>query len=172
MEAALGEVKLPSGEVEAKFRSGWLRHFRVVLSSASGAAVVLGIFTLLQQRPSEGFRLLDSWGPWPVLAIVVLVLAAPFLARLSETIGSAFTAIVAHTQRTADAQTKTAEALSELADYGKRQFEEVERLAVYAAREFPGVYERFDQTDQALKELATSMTLLHQRLDSGKGESR
>jgi hypothetical protein len=147
----LGEVKLPSGEITAGFRSGWIRSIRIGLSSAAGATLILAIFQLLQRQPLEGFRLLDSWGPWPVVAIIALVLAVPFLSRIQETISTTFGAIVASSHQTAEAQAKTADALTRLAEQGSGQAQDVQRLAIYAAQEFPGVYERLDKQDRVLE---------------------
>ena len=57
----------------------------------------------------------------------------------------------------ADAAARTADALTRLADQGGRQAEQVERLAIYSAQEFPRFYERFDAQDAVLKELASSI---------------
>jgi hypothetical protein len=127
---------------------------------------------LIQRQPVEGFQLLTSWGPWPVVAIIALALLAPFFSRLLDIISTSFNSIVTSTHQTAEAQTKMANATSDLAEQGKRQFEEVERMAIYAAREFPSVYERFDQQDQVLQSLSNSVERLHARLDTAEETER
>jgi hypothetical protein len=158
----------PKGELAASFRGGRLRHFWVALSSAGGAAIVLGLFALLQRQPVEGFKLLGLWGPWPVLALVALALLAPFMSRMSGTIQTAFTALVTNAQQQTQAGVKTADALTRLADQGGRQQEQVERLAIYAAQEFPGVYERLDKQDEILLDVQRGIKGLHSMLRNEK----
>ena len=142
------------------FRAGWLRHFKVALSSAGGAAVIFGLFELLQKQPVQGFKLLGEWGPWPVLAMVGLVLVAPFLVGLQDTVRTAFGAIVSNFQLQTVASTKTADALTRLADQGGRQAEEIRRLAIFNAQEFPGIYSRFDKQDEVLQDLSSLVKVL------------
>lgn len=147
----LGVTKTPNGEMTASFRSGWLKHFRVVLSSAGGAALVFGFFSLLQREPEAGFGLLRQWGPWPIVVLVALAFLGRFMSRLNDTIQASFGAVVSSVQQGAEAHLRTADALGRLADQGGRQMQEVQRLAIYAAQEFPGVYERFDRQDAVLE---------------------
>jgi aldehyde:ferredoxin oxidoreductase len=58
--------------------------------------------------------------------------------------------------------------LTRLADQGTREFEQVERLAIYAAQEFPGVYQRLDRQDEVLQELAHGVKGLHTMLGNEK----
>jgi hypothetical protein len=155
---------VPSGEVAASFRGGWLRHFKLALSSAGGAAAAIAVFSLLAKQPAEGFRLLGQWGPWPVIALVALVLVGGFMSRMNDTIATTFGAVVMGverqaqaTQLQAEASGKTAEALTRLADQGGRQAEEVRRLAIFNAQEFPGIYMRFDKQDEILQELHSAV---------------
>ena len=161
----LSETAIPRAQVALGFRGGWLKHVRVALSSAGGAAIVLAIFELLQRQPIEGFRLLGLWGPWPIVALVALAFAGRFLSRLNETIQTTFGAVVTTVHQGVDAQIKTADALSRLADQGGRQAEQVERLAIYATQEFPFVYERFDKQDAILTDLQSGVKALCARLD-------
>lgn len=154
---------MPKGEVAASFRGGWLRHFRVALSSAGGAAVVVGIFELLQRQPIEGFRLLGVWGPWPIVALVALTFGGRFMSRLSDSLQTAFSALVSSAQQQAQASDRQANALSKLADQGGQQAEEVRRLAIYAAQEFPSVYERFNRQDEVLANVADAVNRLVNR---------
>ena len=163
----IGLTKSPEGEVAASFRRGWLRHFRVVLSSAGGAAVVLGIFELLQRQPIEGFRLLGAWGPWPIVALVALAFAGRFMSRLSDSLQTTFSALVQSTQQQASASDRQANALTKLAEQGGYQAQEVRRLAIYAAQEFPSVYERFDRQDTVLADLAKAVNQIVVRGQDG-----
>lgn len=147
----LGSVGAPSGEVTGTFRGGWLKHFRVALSSAGGAALILGAFELIQKQPGESFRLLGAWGPWPIVALVALMLVGSFLSRMNDTIQTTFSAIVSSSQQQAQSSGKMADAVSRLADQGNKQAQEMQRLAIYAAQEFPGVYERLDKQDKVLE---------------------
>lgn len=170
LDGGMSIPSVPSGEVGVAFRSGWIRHLRVALSSAGGVAVVLAIFGVLQKQPGAGFGLLASWGPWPILGLGVLWILGRFLSRTSDTIHTTLGGVVRSVQQSAEAQARmaeaggmTAEALSQLAAQGGRQAEEVKRLAIYAAQEFPGVYQRFDKQDTVLRELSESMKALVRR---------
>ena len=156
----LGDL-VPSGEVAATFKSGWVRHFKLGLSSAGGAAVVIAVFSLLEREPAEGFKLLGQWGPWPVIALVALALVGRFMSRMNETVSTTFGAVVRSVQAQASASGKTADALTRLADQGGKQAEEVRRLAIYAAREFPAMYDRFDQLDLSISKLTEGVRGLH-----------
>jgi hypothetical protein len=158
----------PAGQVSGSTGSGRLKHFKVALSSAGGAAIVLAGFELLQKQPTEGFKLLGQWGPWPLIVLVALVMAGSFFSKLNDTISTSFSAIVTSAQqgvevqsKGVEAQSKTADALSRLADQGNKQAEEVRRLAIYAAREFPAMYDRFDQLDASIAKLTEGMKGLH-----------
>lgn len=152
---------MPSGEVSATLKTGWLRHFRVALSGASGAALVIAVVELLQKQPAEGFKLLTQWGPWPVIVLVALVMVGSFFSRMNETVQTTFGAIVTGVERQAEASGKTADALTRLADQSGKQFEEVRRLSIYAAQEFPAIYDRFDQLDAAIRNLSDGVKGLH-----------
>lgn len=148
------------------FRSGWVKSARVALSSAGGMAVVLAVFDLLQHRPTEGFGLLTAWGPWPFLGLVGLALIGSWMNKMSTAMTSAFSAVVTSVQQGADAHTKTADALTRLAEQGTHQAERVERLSSYAAAEFPNVYERMDRQDRMLEAIHSAV------LRSGPNEER
>ena len=151
----------PAGEVSGSTSSGRLRHFKVALSSAGGAAIVLAVFELIQKQPVEGFKLLGQWGPWPVIVLVALVIVGGFFSRMNETVQTTFGAIVTSVERQASASNRTADALTKLADQNGRQAEEMRRLTIYAAQEFPAVYERFDQLDAAIRNLGDGVKGLH-----------
>jgi hypothetical protein len=147
--------KSADGELEVGFRRGWLRSIKFVLSSAGGAAAAIAVVELLDKQPREGFALLTQWGPWPFIALVALAIVAGFMSQMSGTIQTTFAAVVASSQLGAEAQTRTADALTRLAEQGGRQAEEVRRLAIYAAQEFPSLYLRLDKQDTAMEEVAT-----------------
>jgi hypothetical protein len=153
----LGNRELVKPDVEASFRRGWLRHVKLVFTSAGGAALMFALVELLQRQPAEGFKLLSSWGPWPILAIAGLVLVGQFMGKMSDTIQQSFTAIVSSFQEGLASQVRTADALTRLADQGTRQAQEIQRMAMYAAQEFPILFQRLDRQDQALVELAELM---------------
>ncbi|MDR3797976.1 MAG: hypothetical protein P4K93_07475 [Terracidiphilus sp.] len=157
-------------EASVSFRRGWLRHLQLGLRSAGGAAIVLAIFELLQRQPIAGFGLLSVWGPWPVVVLVGLAIFGRFLSRMNDTIQAAFTAVVSSVQdqtqassRQADASGRQADALTKLAEQGGQQAEEVRRLAIYAAQEFPSVYERFDRQDAVLEKVTDAVNRLVER---------
>lgn len=146
----LTETKSGPTEVSVGFRRGWFRHIRVALSSAGWLAVIVAAIKLLALRPTEGFGLLGQWGPWPIIAIVCVVLLGHFLSRLTDAVQVSFSSMVKSAEAGAAAHNRTADALTQLAEQGGRQAEEVRRLAIYAAREFPSVYERLDRQDEVL----------------------
>lgn len=150
-------AKAQGSTVAVSFREGWLRHLRVGMGSAGWVALLLGLFALLQRQPAEGFGLLTSWGPWPFVALLGLGFLGHFMSRLNDTIQASFSAVVSSVQQGADAHGRTADALSRLADQGDRHAVELERLTIYAAQEFPGIYERLDQQDSVLGKLETAV---------------
>lgn len=141
---------VPSGEMTATFKSGWLRHVKLVASSAGGAALAFALLSLLEKEPTEGFKLLGQWGPWPVLGLVGLIIGSSFLSRINETIGASFGAVVTSVQQQAEASRVHAEALMKLADQSGEQARETHRLAMFAAQESQSLYERLDQQDEVL----------------------
>lgn len=141
---------VPSGEMAASFKGGWIRHFKLALSSAGGAAVAIAVFSLLERQPAEGFKLLGQWGPWPVLGLVGLLIGSSFLSRINETIGTSFGAVVTSVQQQAAASRVHAEALMKLADQSGEQARETHRLAMFAAQESQNLLERLDQQDDVL----------------------
>ncbi|HEX5234153.1 MAG TPA: hypothetical protein VFW25_02355 [Silvibacterium sp.] len=154
-------------EVSVGFRRGWMRHIKIVLASAGYLAVVAAAINLLAKQPREGFGLLATWGPWPFLAMAGLYLVGHFLADLTGTVRMSFASMVNEATRTADA-------LTQLAENGGRSTEEVRRLAIYAAQEFPSVYGRLDQQDHALSSIADVVCEIraHQKRGSGAKDDR
>jgi hypothetical protein len=158
----------PRAEVAAGFRSGWLKHVGVAVGGASGAAIVLGAYDVLRSQPDRAFSLLQGWGPAFLLAIVAMLIVGRYLEGLNLTVRESFSVVAGSLQSGAEATGRTADALTKLADQGGRQAEQVERLAIYAAQEFPGVYERLDRQDEVLQDLVRGMKGLHSMLSSEK----
>jgi len=174
LAGVIGISAVPASQVSLGFRRGWVRYLNVALSSAGGAALVFGVFELLRQQPAEGFGILSAWGPWPVVVLAGLAIAARGLSRLSDTLQTTLGSVVKSIeqgadaqQKMAEAQTRTADAMSRLGEQGWQHTEEIRRLAMYAAQEFPSVYERFDRQDAALGKLAEAITKLGERASHG-----
>jgi hypothetical protein len=155
-------------DVSVGFRYGWLKHIGMVFGGGFGAAVVVGAYEILGSQPERAFGLLQSWGPAFLLAIFALYLVGRFLDGLSAMAREGISVVVGSMKSNAEAQGRTADALTRLADQGSRQFEQVERLAIYAASEFPGVYTRLDSQDKVLEGIAQSVNALRVHF-SGSG---
>lgn len=160
---------VPAGEVAATFKSGWLRHIKLALSSAGGIALGMAVFSLLREQPDRGFNLLGQWGPWPVLGLVGLVMGGSFLARINETIGTTFGSVVSSVQQQAQASLLHAEALSKLAEQSGEQARETHRLAMFAAQESQSLYERLDQQDEILNSIQKHLSERGHRGTTGDG---
>lgn len=171
-------------QVQFGIKTNWLRFVFIGSLGVGGCmAVVLSSLQVLRDEPKAAFDLLKSWGPWGIVLTFALFLAGRFLHELLVLSREGLTAWVGTAEKGADAQTRTADALTRLAEQGGRSAEEVRRLAVYAAQEFPSICERFDRTDEGLKanagallKVADSIQALHRRMDehgfSGKGADR
>ena len=153
----LAETGMPRAQVALNFRTGWLSHFKVALSSAGGAAIILAAFELLQRQPQAGFALLAQWGPWPFIALIGLAFLGRFLSRMNDTVQAAFTSMVDSGQQQASASGRQADALTKLAEQGGEQARETHRLAMFAAQESQNVYERLDRQDEVLNSVAHSV---------------
>lgn len=159
----------PKAEATFGFRGGWLKHIGVAIGGASGAAVILGGYEILRSQPDKAFALLQAWGPVFLVSIVAIFVVGKFLDGLNSTVRESFSVVAAGVQNSAEAAGRTADALTRLADQGGRQAEQVERLAIYAAQEFPQVYERFDRQDEALGKLAESVNAIANHLQAKGG---
>ena len=158
----------PSTELALNFRSGWLKHIGFVIGGASGAAIAFGSYDVLRTQPDRAFNLLQSWGPAFLVSIIAIFVLGKFLDGLNSTVRESFSVVASGVESSAEAAGRTADALTKLADQGNRQAEQVERLAIYAASEFPGVYERLDSQDKVLQELVSSVKGLHSMLSKEK----
>jgi hypothetical protein len=166
----LDSVRGHGGEVSATFRGGWFRTIRIVLGSAGGAAVILAIGTLVKEQPDQWFHLLMQWGPWPIIVLVALGFLGHFLSGLNDTIRSAFSNVVSGVQEGVSAHTRTADALTRLAERQDRHAQEVERLATYAAQEVTGICERMDTQDSMLVDIKNMLSAAKDKLDHREGQ--
>jgi hypothetical protein len=166
----LNEAPPAKTAIDVNLRSGLLRHLGVAVSGASGATVVLGGYEVLRSQPAQAFALLQSWGPFFLLALVGIVFLGKFLEGSNQTVRESFNVVAEAVRSSADASGRTADALTRLADQGGRQAEQVERLAIYSAQEFPRVYERFDTQDALLKDLAGSIDSFRVHVDRSRDQ--
>jgi hypothetical protein len=168
----LSEGSAPAADIRVGFRTGWFRHIGVTLAGASGAAAVVGTIEVFKAEPAQAIALLQSWGPSFLLVLVALFLGGKFLDGLvtgmQTTVSENSKLLAGALTASAEASGRTADALTQLANQGNRQAEQVERLAIYAASEFPGVYDRFDRQDEVLKEMANSIKGVHSMLSNEK----
>ena len=160
----LGGSGRPKLEAQVALRTGPFRHVGVAVAGAGGAALILGAFELLKAQPDKSFQLLQLWGPAFLVAMLAIAVAGKFLDGLLLTVRESFSVVANSVHDSAEAAGRQADALTRLADQGSRQTEEIQRLAIYSAQEFPGVYERFDRQDETLSKLATSVTGLYAML--------
>jgi hypothetical protein len=174
-DGGMGQGGSGLGELRVGFRKGCLRYIGVVTAGGTGMAICLGAYDVLKNQPAQSFTLLHDWGPAFLICMLLVIFGSKSLDGLVLAVRESFTSIAAAVQnqaetngRMADASTKTADALTRLAEQGGKQFEEVRRLSIYAAQEISGVYERFDRTDAALLALASSVKGLHTKLGNEK----
>jgi hypothetical protein len=166
----LSETGIPRTEVAFGFRGGWLKHAGVAIGGASGAAVVLGAYEVLRAQPDRAFALLQGWGPAFLVAIVALFIVGKFLEGLNATVRESFSVVASGVHCSAEAQGRTAEALTRLAEQGGEQARETQRLATFAAQESQSVYERLDQQDEVLSQLMESVKAIQGHLTNRGGE--
>lgn len=150
--------------VEVGFRRGLLRNVSLALGGASGVAVILGGYELLQRQPERAFALLQSWGPAFLIALLAIFTLGTFLAGVNATLRESVTMIAESAKEGAQASARTADALTRLADQGSRQFEEVQRMSIYVSRELPHLYERLDRQDEMLEAVSDSLRRLHAKM--------
>lgn len=153
----LNDDNQPKTSVSLGLRRGWFRHIGVVMGGASGTAVVLAGYEVLRAQPDKAFGLLQSWGPYFFVAILVVLTVGKLLEGMNQNVRESFQVVANAVQSSADAAGRTADALTKLAEQGGRQFQEVQRLALFAAQEFPSVYERFDRQDAMLEKQNQTM---------------
>ncbi len=146
------------------FRRGLLRNVSIALGGASGAAVVLGGYELLQRQPERAFALLQSWGPAFLIALLAIFTLGTFLSGVNATLRESVSMIAESAKEGAQASARTADALTRLADQGSRQFEEVQRMSIYVSRELPHLYERLDRQDEMLEAVGDSLRRLHAKM--------
>ena len=129
-------------------------RFRGLLAIGIGAggslAVVGGLLKLLGDDPKEGLGLLKAWGPWALVVALAMLLAWKLSTQAIGVVKVGVESFMRTSERQAVASEGQALALTKLADQGGRNAEEVRRLAIYAAQEFPSVYARLDKQDAML----------------------
>ena len=153
-------------EVRVGLRTGWLRHVGVAVGGASGAAIVLGGYEVLRSQPDKSFQLLQVWGPAFLVAMVAIMVFGRLLEGLIQAIRDSFGMVATSVHDSADAASRTADALTRLADQGGKQAQEVQRLAIYAAQEFPGLYTRLDRQDEILEHQSAMLVGLTQAMQT------
>jgi hypothetical protein len=151
MTLGLKEGEQAKTDVRVGFRTGWIRHIGVAIGGATGAAVVLGGYQVLRTNPSQSFSLLQAWGPTCFIAIFAIFIVGKFFEGLNSTVRESFSVVAGSVRLSAEAAGRTADALTRLADQGGKQHQEIQRLAIYAAQEFPSLYKRFDSQDEMLE---------------------
>jgi hypothetical protein len=171
----LGQGGAPKMVPERVWLTSFLRNGGILLGGAGMLAVVDGAYQVLKAEPEQGFKLLEAWGPAFLISIVAIFVMGKFLEGINVTVSRSFEALAQGVSTSAEAAGKTAEALTMLADQGSRQAEETRRLVLYAAQEFPPLYERLDRQDEAmrqqseaLKELRQGVQTLHSMLSAEK----
>jgi hypothetical protein len=160
------EVRASNGRMRLSVRTGWFRGFLAVgLGAGGGAAIILELAQIFAHDPREGFDVLKSWGPWAMVVGLVVFLVYQLAAKSIDAARDAMNAWVGTAKTQAEASTRTADALTKLAEQGGRQGEEVRRLAIYAVQEFPSLNVRLDKQDETLAVLVDGIKSLHTRLD-------
>jgi len=155
-------MKQRDGKLELQVRTGWLRGMLVMgFGAGGGIAAGWGLLELVSHDPKEGFALLKVWGPWAIVVVFAMFVVWKLSAELISLARVMMNAWVSTSERQAVSSEVQATALTKLAEQGGRQGEEVKRLAVYAAREFPTVYERMDRQDTMLQSNHDATMELH-----------
>lgn len=104
----LGAVQKP-GEIQVKFRAGWLRSVAITMGSASILGLGIGLLNLAQREPVQLFELLSRWGFVWLLALAAMVLVWD-LAKIA----------LGYIGRLADSVQETAVAMGRIADRDDR----------------------------------------------------
>jgi hypothetical protein len=141
-------------------RSAWVKHLGAAITGASGAAVVLGGYEVLNSQPERAFTLLQSWGPSFLIAVIAYFL----IVAIRESSGIMAQSMLSSAQ----AASRTADALTRLADLNGDQARETQRLATFAAQGTENMLERFDKQDVMLVDLAGDIKGLHTILSKEK----
>jgi len=166
--SGLGLGMIPKGDVRMGFRTGLLRYLGVTVGGASGMAIALGAYEVFRSQPDKSFALLQIWGPAFLIALLAIYVTGKFLEGLVVALRESFSMVANSSHDSAVAAGRQADALTKLAEQGSRDAEEVKRMAIYAAQEFTGVYERFDRQDDILRDLTHGVKGLHSMLSSEK----
>jgi hypothetical protein len=160
------ELRSSDGRLRMAVKTGWFKGALVLgIGAGGGLGLMLEIAQVFGKDPREGFDVLKAWGPWALVVGLVVWLVYQLASKSIDTARDAMNAWVGTAKTQAEASTRTADALTKLAEQGGRQGEEVRRLAIYAAQEFPSLYERFDKQDETLATLVDAVKGLHVKLD-------
>ena len=168
-------MKQHDGKLQLQIRAGWLRGMLVMgFGAGGGIAAGWSLFELVSHDPKEGFALLKAWGPWALVVALAMLLCWKVATQFLGLVRTGLEKFLETSDRQAVAAEGQTQQLARLADQGGRQHEEVKRLAIYAAQEFPSVYVRLDRQDAMLatNHEATMLVLqlvekLAARLDEG-----
>jgi hypothetical protein len=113
------------------------------------AIVAYYFYQLLILKPDYSFGLLRAWGPWWVLAVLACYFAWELLKMAVAEIG-----------KMADGVRTLAVAVSEIAARDDRQFEEMQRLTQYGARQSERLVELLTKQGVQLAEIVRHVEAL------------
>ena len=115
-------------------------------SSGLGFAVIFYSYRLLEQKPSEGFGLLHHWGPWFVVALVALY----FFWDVTKV-------AVGYVGKMADGMQSLSVSIAKIAERDDRQYEEMQRIGQYNARQNERELELLIRQGEQLGEIADQL---------------
>ena len=168
MEMA-SELRPSDGRLRMKIKTGWFKGALVLgIGAGGGLGLMVELSQVFAHDPREGFDLLKSWGPWALVVGLVVWLVYQLASKSIDTARDAMNAWVGTAKTQAEASTRTADALTRLAQQGGQSAEEVRRLNIYAAQEFPSIYLRFDKQDDALDEIKSAVRGLAAKFDESQ----
>ena len=148
---AMTSTMKPDGKLELHLSGGRLKGMLVLgFGAGGGIAAGWGLLELVSHDPKEGFALLKAWGPWALVVALAMLLVWKVATQAIGIVKVGVEAFLHTSERQATASEGQAQALTQLAAQGGRNAEEVRRLAIYAAQEFPSVYARLDRQDAML----------------------
>jgi hypothetical protein len=163
------DLRNHDGRMRVAVKTGWFKGFLALgLGAGGGMAVALSVTQVFAHDPREGFDVLKSWGPWAMVVGLVVFLVYQLASKSIDAARDGMNAWVGTARTQAEASTRTADALTRLAQQGGQSAEEVRRLNIYAAQEFPSIYARFDKQDDKLDLLVDAMKGLATKFDEAQ----
>lgn len=169
MEVA-SELRPSDGRLRMRVKTGWFKGALALgIGAGGGLGLMLEVAQIFGRDPREGFDVLKSWGPWALVVGLVVWLVYQLASKSIDTARDAMNAWVGTAKTQAEASTRTADALTKLAQQGGRSAEEVQRLTIYTAQEFPSLYLRLDKQDDALDEIKALVHGLAVKFDAAQG---